>query len=135
KWLLWEPYQVDGKILKSGGIMLPNANNGQQLWDKFVQPSSNIDIVLSGHFTGEGYKKGINDHGKSVHQILFDAQSMGGGGRSGNVSDGCHRILEFFQVVIIVKVRTCPTLVAITLTPQEHVWNKDARHEYKTELA
>ncbi|MCC2599405.1 metallophosphoesterase [Sphingobacterium sp. FBM7-1] len=134
KWLLWEPYQVDGKILKSGGIMLPNANNGQQLWDKFVQPSSNIDIVLSGHFTGEGYKKGINDHGKSVHQILFDAQAMGGGGRSGNGGDGWLRILEFFPDDATVKVRTFSPLFGISPTTQEHAWKKDARNEYTIEL-
>ena len=114
--------------------MLPNANNGQQLWDKFVQPSSNIDIVLSGHFTGEGYKKGINDHGKSVHQILFDAQAMGGGGRSGNGGDGWLRILEFFPDDATVKVRTFSPLFGISPTTQEHAWKKDARNEYTIEL-
>src|SRR5690606_28315102 len=81
KWLLWEPYQVDGKILKSRGIPLPASNNGQQIWEKLVKPASNIEMVLSGHFSGEGYREGTNDQGKPIHQILFDAQAMGGGGR------------------------------------------------------
>src|SRR5690606_21302564 len=134
KWLLREPYQVDRKILKAGCIMLLNANNRQQLCDQFVQHSSPIVIVLSGHFTGEGYKTGLNDYGNSVHQILFDAQAMGGGGRSGNGGDGWLRILEFFPDDKPVKVRTFSPLFGISPTTQEHAWKKDVRNEYTIEL-
>lgn len=130
KWLYWKPYQVDGKILKSKGVELPKSNNGQQLWDKLVKPSNNIEMVLSGHFTTDAYKKGINDAGKPVHQILFDAQSKGGGGRSGNGGDGWLRILEFFPDNKTVKVRTFSPLFAISPTTQQHAWMTDERNEY-----
>ena len=133
KWLLWEPYQVEGKILKST-VVLPDANNGQQIWDKFVKGANNVDIVLSGHFSGEGYKKGTNDQGTAVHQILFDAQAMGGGGRSGNGGDGWLRILEFFPDDKTVKVRTFSPLFGASPTTQEHAWKKDVRNEFTIEL-
>lgn len=130
KWLYWEPYRVDNKILKSKGIKLPASNNGQQLWDKLVKPAGNIEMVLSGHFSGEGYKEGINDQGKAVHQILFDAQAMGGGSRSGNGGDGWLRILEFFPDDKTVKVRTFSPLFGISPTSQPHAWKTDERNEY-----
>ncbi|SJN47695.1 metallophosphoesterase [Sphingobacterium sp. JB170] len=133
KWLLWEPYQVDGKILKSP-VVLPDANNGQQIWEKLVKPASNIDMVLSGHFSGEGYKKDVNDNGDAVHQILFDAQAMGGGGRSGNGGDGWLRILEFFPDDKTVKVRTFSPLFGASPTTQEHAWKTDSRNAYTVEL-
>lgn len=134
KWLLWEPYQVGGKILKSPGISLPASNNGLQIWEKLVKPAKNIEMVLSGHFSGEGYKEGVNEQGKSVHQILFDAQAMGGGGRSGNGGDGWLRILEFFPNDKTVKVRTFSPLFGISPTTQQHAWKTDARNQYTMEF-
>lgn len=133
-WLLWEPYQVDGKILKSGGIRLPASNNGQQIWEKLVKPAGNIEMVLSGHFSGEGYKEGTNDQGKLVHQILFDVQSMGEGGRSGNGGDGWLRILEFFPDDKTVKVRTFSPLFGASPTTREHAWKTDSRNEFTVEF-
>lgn len=133
-WLYWQPYQVDGKILKTGGISLPNSNNGKQIWEKLVKPTNNIEMVLSGHISGEGYKEGTNDHGKPVHQMLFDAQSMGGGGRSGNGGDGWLRILEFFPNDKAVKVRTFSPFFGISPTTQEHAWKTDSRNEFTIEF-
>lgn len=134
KWLMWEPYRVDDKILKSSGISLPKSNNGQQIWEKLVKPAGNIEMVLSGHFAGEGYKKGTNDQGTPVHQILFDAQAMGGGGRSGNGGDGWLRILEFFPNDKTVKVRTFSPLFGASPTSQEHAWKTDSRNEFTVEF-
>ncbi len=88
KWIYWEPYNVNNMIQKSPRIKLPDANNGQQIWEKLVQSASNIELVLCGHISGEGYRKDKNAIGKTVHQVLFDAQSMGGGHREGNGGDG-----------------------------------------------
>lgn len=134
KWLYWQPYQVDGKILKTTGISLPNSNNGKQIWEKLVKPTNNIEMVLSGHFSGEGYKQGVNDHGKPVHQMLFDAQSMGGGGRSGNGGDGWLRILEFFPDDKTVKVRTFSPFFGISPTTQKYAWKTDSRNEFTIEF-
>lgn len=129
-WLYWEPYREENRIQKSGRIKLPSANNGKQIWEKLIQPSSNIELVLSGHYSGEGYRKDKNGKGKTVHQILFDAQSMGGGGRIGNGGDGWLRILEFFPDNKTVKVRTFSPLFGISPTSQPNAWKTDSRNEY-----
>jgi hypothetical protein len=129
-WLYWEPYRVNDMIQKSPRIKLPAANSGKQMWEKLVKPSANIEMVLSGHYSGEGYLKDKNDKGKTVHQVMFDAQSMGGGGRIGNGGDGWLRILEFFPDNKTVKVRTFSPLFGISPTTQQHAWKNDARNEY-----
>lgn len=130
-WIWWEPYNVDNMIQKSPRIPLPDANNGQQIWEKVVEPSSNIEMVLCGHISGEGYRKDKNSAGKAVHQILFDAQSMGGGHREGNGGDGWLRIIEFFPDSKTVKVKTFSPLFGISPTTRQHAWKTDARNEYK----
>lgn len=130
KWLYWEPYRVDNMIQKAKHVKLPNSNNGGQIWEKLVKPASNIEMVLSGHYAGEGYRKSANDADKPVHQVLFDAQSMGGGGRNGNGGDGWLRILEFFPDDKTVKVRTFSPLFGISPTSQPHAWKTDSRNEY-----
>jgi hypothetical protein len=133
-WLYWEPYNIDNMIQKSPRIILPKANNGKQIWEKLVQPSSNIEMVLCGHISGEGYRKDKNAAGKSVHQILFDAQSMGGGHRDGNGGDGWIRILEFFPDGKTVKVKTFSPLFGISPTTQQFAWKKDKRNEFIVEF-
>lgn len=130
KWLYWEPYNIDNMIQKSPHVKLPKANNGAAIWEKLVRPSSNIEMVLCGHFAGEGYRKDKNSIGRSVHQVLFDAQSMGGGSRSGNGGDGWLRILEFLPDGKTVKVKTFSPLFGISPTSQPHAWKRDARNEY-----
>lgn len=130
KWLYWEPYSINNMIQKSPHIALPHANNGKQIWEKLVQPSANLELVLCGHISGEGYRVDKNRAGKSVHQILFDAQSMGGGSRDGNGGDGWLRILEFMPDGKTVKVKTFSPLFGISPTSQPHAWKKDARNEF-----
>ena len=130
KWLYWEPYRENDMIQKSKGVKLPASNNGVQIWEKLVKPAGNIEMVLSGHFAGEGYKKGVNDQGKPVHQIMFDAQAIGGGGRNGNGGDGWLRILEFFPDNKKVKVRTFSPFFGISPTSQPNAWMKDQRNEF-----
>lgn len=129
-WLYWEPYNINNVIQKSPAIKLPHANNGKQIFDKLVQPASNIEMVLCGHISGEGYRSDKNKAGKSVHQILFDAQSMGGGHRDGNGGDGWIRILEFFPDGKTVKVRTFSTLFGASPTSRQFAWKRDGRNEY-----
>lgn len=129
-WIYWEPYNIDNMIQKSPRIKLPHANNGQKIWEKLVQPSSNIEMVLCGHISGEGYRKDKNAAGKTVHQLLFDAQSMGGGHRDGNGGDGWLRILEFSPDGRTVKVRTFSPLFGLSPTTRRFAWKRDARNEY-----
>lgn len=129
-WLFWEPYAIDNEIQKSPRITLPNANNGKQIWEKLVQPASNIELVLCGHISGEGYRMDENEVGKPVHQMLFDAQSMGGGHRDGNGGDGWLRILEFFPDDKTMKVKTFSPLFGASPTTQQFAWKKDERNEF-----
>lgn len=129
-WLYWEPYNVNNQIQKSDRVPLPKANNGKQVWEKLVKPSRNIEMVLSGHFSGEGYRVDKNVAKKDVHQIMFDSQSLGGGGRSGNGGDGWLRILEFFPDGKTVKVKTFSPLFGISPTSQPNAWKKDGRNEF-----
>lgn len=130
-WLYWEPYNINNEIQKSPRVILPHSNNGKQIWEKLVAPSSNIEMVLCGHISGEGYRVDKNKAGKPVHQILFDAQSMGGGHRDGNGGDGWLRILEFFPDGKTVRVKTFSPLFGASPTTRQFAWKKDARNDYK----
>lgn len=129
-WLLWEPYNINNEIQRSPRITLPNANNGRQIWQKLVEPASNIELVLSGHVPGEGYRSDKNVAGKMVHQIMFDTQDLGGGHRRGNGGDGWIRILEFFPDGKTMKVKTFSPLFGISPITQQHAWKKDGRNEF-----
>lgn len=125
---VYNPYSIDGKITKRRES-LPDANNGKSIWEKLVKPAGNIDLVLCGHISGEGYRVDKNDSNKAVHQMLFDAQSIGGG-HYGNGGDGWLRILEFYPDNKTVKVKTFSPLFAISPTTQEHAWKSDVRNEF-----
>ena len=126
-WLYWEPYNINNVIQKSSRIKVPHSNNGEQIWKKLVEPSSNIEMVLCGHLSGEGYRVDKNQAGKPVHQILLDAQSMGGG----NGGDGWLRILEFFPDGKTVRVKTFSPLFGASPTTRQFAWKKDPRNDFK----
>lgn len=135
KWFIYEPYSINNEIQKGPRVNLPFSNNGEQIWQKLIEPSSNIEMVLCGHISGEGYKLDKNKTGKNVHQILFDSQSMGGGHRYGNGGDGWIRILEFYPDNKTVKVSTFSPLFGISPTTQAHAWKSDARNEFTFEFS
>lgn len=130
-WIRWEPYNVNNAIEKSSRIPLPRSNTGLQLWEKLVQPSKNIELVLCGHISGEGYRQDTNSAGKTVHQVLFDAQSVGGGYYDGNGGDGWLRLLEFFPDGKTVKLRTFSPLFAASPTTRQFAWKRDPRNEFE----
>ncbi len=134
KWFIYEPYAIDNQIQKSERITLPKANSGEQIWEKLVKPAHNIDMVLCGHISGEGYRADKNAAGKPVHQMLFDSQSEGGGHRHGNGGDGWLRILEFMPDNTTVNVKTYSPLFGISPTTQEHAYKTDARNNFSFKL-
>jgi len=135
KWFVYEPYAVKNIVQKSEKIDLPNSNSGEQIWQKLVQPSSNIELVLCGHISGEAYRMDKNQQNRSVHQMLFDSQSMGGGHRNGNGGDGWLRILEFQPDNKTVKVKTFSPLFAISPTTWQHAWKDDARNNFSFQFS
>lgn len=87
-------------------------NWGQAVWEKLVEPSSNIVLVICGHTGRPGsfdqsvaYRKDPNAAGRTVHQMMFNVQVLGGGWE-GNGGDGWLRILEFMPDGKTIKVKT-----------------------------
>lgn len=134
RWFIYEPYAVNNRNQKSERYLLPFANNGKQIWEKLVKPTPNIQMVLSGHISGEGFRTDKNVAGKTVNQMLYDMQSEGGGGLEGNGGDGWLRILEFFPDNKTVKVRTFSPLFAASPATRHLAWKKDKRNEYLMNL-
>ncbi|MDR1337046.1 MAG: metallophosphoesterase [Tannerella sp.] len=124
----YNPYAVNGAITKRKQ-KLTDANSGEDIWQKLVRPASNIELVLCGHISVEGYRTDRNAAGKTVHQMLFDTQTVGGG-HYGNGGDGWLRILEFLPDGETVVVKTFSPLFAISPTTQVHAWKKDAGNAF-----
>ncbi|HMR83022.1 MAG TPA: metallophosphoesterase [Niabella sp.] len=131
RWIIYQPYIINNKTQKSQRYLLPFANNGKQIWEKLVKPTPNIEMVLSGHIFGEGYRNDKNVAGQTVHQMLYDMQTEGGGHLHGNGGDGWLRILEFFPDNKTVKVKTFSPLFASSPSTRHLAWRKDKRNEYE----
>ena len=118
-----ENYNVDG-------------NFGEAIWKKLVAPSTNIQLVLSGHICAPdnfrehvGFRTDKNAAGKTVNQMAFNAQALGGGW-NGNGGDGWLRILEFMPDDKTVKVKTFSPFFAISPTTQQFAWQHDSWNEF-----
>ncbi len=95
-------------------------NWGQAIWDKLIQPSSNIELVICGHTGHPGefedavaYREDNNAAGRKVAQMMFNVQILGGGWE-GNGGDGWLRILEFMPDGRTIKVKTYSPLFGIS---------------------
>lgn len=124
----YEPIVVDGRITKYRQP-LPDSNNGEDLWRKLVAPASNIELVVCGHIAGWGFRSDRNAAGREVHQMLFDAQSMGGG-YEGNGGDGWLRILEFDPDGKTVRVKTFSPLLWASPATRHLAWMSDDGNEF-----
>jgi hypothetical protein len=54
-----------------------NHNTTQQMFEKLIEPSDQIFLVLCGHYVGQGYRVDENVKGRQVHQVLADYQDRG----------------------------------------------------------
>ncbi|NMA75152.1 MAG: serine/threonine protein phosphatase [Bacteroidales bacterium] len=124
----YNPYFENGDITKRKQVIY-DANKGEDLWQKLINVSENIELVLCGHISGESFRADKNKAGKTVNQMLFNAQSMGGG-HYGNGGDGWLRILEFFPDKKTVKVKTFSPLFAISPSTEQLAWKKDSANEF-----
>ncbi len=118
----------ENKQIEKENYPISDGNYGVDIWRKLVQPSSNIQLVFSGHIgkvndaRGHvGFRTDKNAAGKKVNQMVFNAQSMGGGW-NGNGGDGWLRILEFLPDGKTVKVKTFSPLFAASPTTQQYAW-------------
>ena len=94
-----------------------------------VKTTPNIRMVVCGHVSyGDDwrgcvdFKTSKNDAGKTVYEMLFDPQAIGGG-FNGNGGDGWIRLLEFSKDMKTIKVRTFSPLFAISPSTQHLAWH------------
>ena len=122
------------------GYKIEDANYGEALFTKLIQPSKNIRMVFSGHigevenFNGHlGFRQDKNIAGKTVTQMTFNAQAMGGGWH-GNGGDGWLRYLEFMPDGKTVKVKTFSPLFAISPSTQHLAYKTESNQEFTFQL-
>lgn len=106
--------------IKEEGYAISPRNWGQAVWEKLVEPSDNIFMVICGHTGKPGdfddsvaYRVDKNSSGKDVHQMMFNVQILGGGWE-GNGGDGWLRMLEFLPDGKTIKVKTYSPLFGIS---------------------
>lgn len=75
---------------------------GSELWTGLVSQHENFEMVVNGHFggDGQGYLKSTGLEGNSVHQLFFNTQFETQGG------NGWIQLVEFLQDGKTVRVRT-----------------------------
>lgn len=130
----------DNKHIAHEKYKLEGPNYGEAIWQKLVQPSKNIRMVIAGHIGKANDPKGhiafkvdTNAAGKKVTQMVFNAQALGGGWH-GNGGDGWLRLLEFLPDGNRVMVRTFSPLFAISPTTQQYAWRTEPYDEFTFEL-
>jgi len=128
------------KHIASQGYKIKDANYGQAVYEKLVKPSKNIRLVFSGHigevddFNGHiGFRRDKNAANKTVTQMTFNAQAMGGGWH-GNGGDGWLRFLEFLPDGKTVKVKTFSPLFAISPSTQHLAYKKEENQDFEFSL-
>ncbi len=126
--------------IEKQGYKIEDANYGEALFTKLIQPSKNIQMVFSGHigevdnFNGHlGFRQDKNIAGKTVTQMTFNAQAMGGGWH-GNGGDGWLRYLEFLPDGKTVKVKTFSPLFAISPSTQHLAYKTESNQEFTFQL-
>ncbi|SHJ44067.1 Calcineurin-like phosphoesterase [Rubritalea squalenifaciens DSM 18772] len=105
-------------------------NDGTELWEKLVKVSPQLKLVLNGHIMGRhvGYRKDAADGGHKVHQMVFNAQGLGGGSdERGNGGDGWLRILTFEPNGKELSVRTFSPL---RQKLGKDMWNTGDDHDF-----
>lgn len=132
-YLAWTGKRIEKEkynVSKEGG------NSGEQIFQKLVYPAKNIRLVICGHISAaDKWERGIafsmdkNSSGKSVAQMAFNTQAIGGGFH-GSGGDGWLRLLEFMPDRKTVKATTFSPLFAISPSTQHLAWKHDKLSEF-----
>ncbi|MBQ7813923.1 MAG: metallophosphoesterase [Thermoguttaceae bacterium] len=128
---------LERDVKEGYGLSKAGGAAGETIWQKLAQPSSNIRLVICGHHSTAdnmegcaGFRVDKNAAGKTVSQLLFDTQAMGGGWE-GNGGDGWLQLLEFSKDMKTVKVRTFSPLFAISPSTRANAWNREKYCEFE----
>lgn len=125
------------RIAKEGyGVNRAGGNAGEAIFQKLVYPAKNIRMVVCGHVChpddmkhGVAFSMDKNSSGKSVAQLLFNTQTIGGG-FSGNGGDGWLRLLEFMPDGKTVRARTYSPFFGGSPSTMHMAWKTDAANEF-----
>lgn len=116
---------------------LTDANYGKTIWEELVEPSANMQLVFCGHIADEeshrgqvGFLEEVNQTGKKVTQMLFNAQREGGGWH-GNGGDGWLRILEFLPGQRTIKVHTFSPFFWISPSTRNLAWRTESYDQFE----
>lgn len=112
------PYNYAQNYKAFGGTPT-DINDGEDIWQKLIYPSKNIQFVMCGHKTKPDYVGNLiseNIEKKNVLQMLFNTQDFPNGG------DGWMQILEFKNDKKTVEVKTYSSVY--------NSWNTDSLHQY-----
>ena len=111
-------------------------NPGEAIFRKLVYPAKNIRMVICGHIAApDKWERGIafsmdkNASGKSVAQMAFNTQAIGGGFH-GSGGDGWLRLLEFMPDRKTIKATTFSPLFAISPSTRHLAWKHDKLSEF-----
>ena len=109
---------------------------GENIFQKLVYPAKNIRLVVCGHVCAPndwnkavGFSLDKNSSGKTVAQMVFNTQAIGGG-FSGSGGDGWLRLLEFMPDKKTVKATTFSPYFAISPSTCHMAWKTDAKNEF-----
>ena len=116
--------------VKDGG------NPGEAIFQKLVYPSKNIRLVVCGHVCkpdrwdyAVGFSTTKNKEGKTVSQLVFNTQAIGGGFH-GSGGDGWLRLLEFMPDRKTVKATTFSPYFHRSPSTRHLAWKTDARNQF-----
>lgn len=114
---------------------------GKELWKTLLAPSRNLQLLICGHVADSdeheghvGYREDRNAAGKSVAQMLFNAQREGGGWH-GNGGDGWLRLLEFLPDGKTILVRTFSPLFAASPATRHLAWRTAPIDSFRIDLS
>lgn len=107
----WNPHEY-GVAYDPGGVL-----DGEEMFRAFVEPHSNVELVLSGHVHDNGGAARLTDErtdGTLVHQLLSDYQAEARGG------SGFLRIVRVFEDRFVVE----------TYSPLLNEYKRDPRNDF-----
>jgi hypothetical protein len=121
----------DGSIIEKESYGVSPANYGKVIWEKLLYPCKNIRMLICGHYCSTkgfvynvGQRCDKNIAGKNVFQMMFNAQTEGGGWH-GNGGDGWLRIMEFMPDGKTIKIKTFSPFFAISPTTEKYAWRTE----------
>lgn len=126
----------DGSVIENESYNVTPANYGKAIWEKLLYPCKNIRMLICGHYcTTQDFEHNVgqrmdrNIAGKNVFQMMFNAQTAGGGW-NGNGGDGWLRIMEFLPDGKTIKIKTFSPFFAISPTTEKYAWRTDKYDQF-----